>query len=124
MNLRKEERILLLIAVIIIGVLVGYNAFYIPEPSQEVVVYTDVGDMSSEEYEANSEVSSIVADKININTATLEELETLSGIGATKAQSIIDYREANGGFSSTDELMNVSGIGESTYDNIKNNITV
>jgi len=61
---------------------------------------------------------------ININTATLEELDTLPGIGPVKAQAIIDYRDANGPFAIIEDIMNVSGIGQATFDNIKDFITV
>jgi competence protein ComEA len=49
---------------------------------------------------------------------------TLTGIGEVKAKAIIDYRNENGNFSSTEEIMNVSGIGEKIYEKIKNRITV
>ena len=60
---------------------------------------------------------------ININTATLEELLTLSGIGESKAKSIIEYRIKTP-FNKIEDIMNVSGIGESLYNKIKENITV
>lgn len=62
-------------------------------------------------------------DLININTASLEELDSLPGIGPTTAQRIIDYRNMNGPFTTIDEIMDVSGIGPSTYDEIKDLIT-
>lgn len=60
---------------------------------------------------------------ININTATKEELMTLNGIGEAKAAAIIAYRQENGGFKSIDEMMQISGIGEKTFDKIKQFIT-
>jgi len=51
-------------------------------------------------------------DKININTATSEQLQTLSGVGESTAMAIINYRQVNGAFKSVDELANVKGIGD------------
>lgn len=62
--------------------------------------------------------------KININTATLEQLQLLPGIGESIAQRIIDYRAQNGNFTATEDLMKVSGIGEKKFDNIKDYITI
>ena len=62
--------------------------------------------------------------KVNINTASLQELMTLDGIGETYAQRIIDYRTVNGPFTDISQLKNVSGIGDKRYDAIKDFITV
>jgi len=62
--------------------------------------------------------------KVNINTATTEELSTLPGIGPTKAQSIIDYRTTNGPFQSIEDIKNVRGIGDATFEKLKDRITV
>lgn len=62
--------------------------------------------------------------KIDVNTASLEQLETLPGIGPALAQRIIDFRTANGPFPSIDALDAVSGIGSSTLENIRDLITV
>lgn len=61
---------------------------------------------------------------INLNTASAEELVTLKGIGTSRAQAIIAYREEHGGFKDTEELMNISGIGERTYQKLKEEICV
>lgn len=61
---------------------------------------------------------------ININTASLEQLQTLNGIGESKAKSIVEYRTTNGNFKSIEEIKNVSGISESLYEKIKDSISI
>lgn len=62
--------------------------------------------------------------RVNINTADVEQFTVLPGIGNTKAAAIIAYREENGNFSSIEDIKNVSGIGEATFNNIESMITV
>ena len=61
---------------------------------------------------------------VNVNTAGLEELDTLPGIGPALAQRIIDYREANGPFASLEELLEVKGIGEVTLEKFRDRASV
>ena len=61
---------------------------------------------------------------VNINTATQQELEALNGIGPVKAQAIIDHRKANGPFKSAEQLKDVKGIGDATFDKIKGDVSV
>lgn len=61
---------------------------------------------------------------VNINIASLAELDTLPGIGPATAQKIIDYREQNGFFASIEDIMDVSGIGEAKFEKMKNMITI
>lgn len=62
--------------------------------------------------------------KVNINSATVDELKILNGIGESKAKSIIEYRIKNGNFKSIEDLLKVNGISESIYAKIKENITI
>ena len=64
------------------------------------------------------------AGKVNLNTAGLEELMTLTGIGQTRAEAIITYREEEGGFRAPEDIMNVDGIKEGIYEKLKDEITV
>ena len=61
--------------------------------------------------------------RININTATFQELQTLRGIGPTMAQRIIEYRQTSGRFATVDDLTNVKGVGEKTLEKIRDSIT-
>jgi len=85
---------------------------------------SDSGDNGSSDAGTPGQSESTNTELININTASLEELDSLPGIGPTTAQRIIDYRTTNGPFTEIDQIMDVSGIGPATYDEIKDLITV
>lgn len=63
-------------------------------------------------------------DKININTATAEELDKIPGIGPARAKLIIDYRTQNNGFKTIEQIKDIKGIGDKSFENIKDLITV
>lgn len=75
---------------------------------------------------AGGDVSSSAASdgRVNLNTAGKEELMTLTGIGERKAEAIIQYRETSGGFGRIEELMQVEGIKEGTFEKIKEDIVI
>ena len=72
----------------------------------------------------NKETENVQSELVSINTETKDELMTLSGIGESKANNIIEYREEYGKFKTIEDIMNVSGIGEAAFEKIKNQITV
>ena len=82
---------------------------------------TDAGDLWKESSQAETQTDD---GKVNLNTADETELMTIRGIGEARAQDIIAYREANGGFRSIEEIMNVPGIKEATFEKIKDGIKV
>lgn len=72
----------------------------------------------------NISMSHVNAGRVNINTATISELNALPGIGPTTAQAIVDYRIQNGPFQIIQDIQNVPGIGPATYDRINDYITI
>ena len=73
--------------------------------------------------ETRREVRETAVEKVNINTAAQEELETLPGIGEVLAQRIVEYREEHGAFTAAEDLLAVEGIGEKRLDEIRECIT-
>lgn len=96
---------------------------YVPRKGESVVVEGRVGavEPSSASARARSEGST---GRININTATAEQLESLPGIGPVTARAIVEYRRQNGGFHSVEELLEVRGIGEKRLEQIRPFVTV
>lgn len=86
--------------------------YLIPKIGEEIDIIDSAGEVPQD------------TDKININKATQQELETLYGIGPAKSKAIIDYREENGPFKQIEDLKKVSGIGEKTFEKIRDSITV
>lgn len=91
---------------------------------QKIIIYTKKEVKKFQNNNDKSSHSDVKSSGVNINTATKQELMTLPGIGESKADDIISYRNENGGFKSIDELMKISGIKEGIFSKISSNITV
>ncbi|OJU58634.1 Transporter [Acinetobacter proteolyticus] len=80
------------------------NNYYLARPTQQ------------QASKQNSSSVNIQGDKISLNQANLQQLQSLSGVGEKKAQAIMEYRQKNGAFKSVDELLNIKGIGPKLLD--------
>ena len=126
----KPERLILGLMAALIIFTAGYfagRATATPDGSAAILVeHPPVVEETQEETpsEAAGAPESAAAEVVDVNTADLETLMTLPGIGETLAQRIIDYREANGPFATAEDLMEVSGIGEKRLDAIRDFISV
>lgn len=118
--------------------LTNINLAYIVEDGQKITIPSKQ-EQEVKEYISNQSGEGVIQEnpeintiqnatikntKVNINKATKEELQSLSGIGESTAQKIIDYRKENGEFKQIEDLKNVSGIGDAKYNAIKDNIKV
>jgi len=118
MKLNKSEKILIGIFFLLASIVVLYNLFYIPSLPKANVIKKEIV-LQDDDNEKNAKTGAI-----DINSATIDELTKIPGIGKSTAQKIIDYRETNGGFITKSEIMNVSGIGQKKYDSMKDYIFV
>jgi len=97
--------------------------------NHDLIYIANKNDTKKEVKGANSETNTgksqgTTNNIVNINTATLEELKTLNGVGDSKAKSIIEFREQSGGFKSKEDIKNVNGIGEKMFERIKEQIEI
>ena len=97
------------------GVLCDEQKLYIPKEGEDV---------AQEEYAQAAYACTSEKTKVNINTATKEQLMTLNGVGQSKADAIISYREKNGSFKNIEQIMEVNGIKNAAFERIKEDITV
>lgn len=101
-------------------VAVDQESLYIPKVGEE----PPPAAMPTGGGSASAGASSSAGALVNLNTATEAELQTLSGIGPKKAADIIAYRDQNGGFKAVEDLKNVSGIGDKTFERLAPLVTV
>lgn len=143
-KLMPYERWILGVTLVLFGVSFIATIFYKPKTNDNFVIYpTSAVESEAQSEDTQSRISSsdlemllesvgktnsknqnnYISGKININTATAEQLTELNGIGEVKANAIIEYRNNFGNFISLEEIMNVKGIGEKTFEKIKDYIT-
>ncbi len=110
---RKEKLVLIALAcVFVLGVVFSIKDLNVPA-------------MNTEEREAyNQQTEALRTGLIDVNTAKAMELQLLKGIGTTKADAIVKYRETNGSFSKKEDIMSVPGIGPATFEKIKDRLQI
>lgn len=119
-NIKEKYKFLAVVAFFLISGVVYSHSFYGGTLDMGTQITADEFAIPSESSVSAEEVTG----KTDINTAAAEELMLLSGIGEVRAADIIAYREENGGFRQIEDIMKVSGIGEKTFEEIKERITV
>ena len=116
------------VIVIVASVLVlTYNftaGIKLQEKTEKVVDAEEIVLIENDDIENIGSGAMLEAEKINLNTATLSELDELPGIGESKAKSIIDAREKMGGFRTVDDVLNAKGIGEKLLEQIRQYVFV
>lgn len=132
----RQVRWLLAIAIFLCALIIGYNVLFVPQVTLTTVVRTDVSSAMQAKvpsYVKQTESSQQEAYEpepvektalVNLNTADAEILETLPGVGSVTAKRIIAYRDSIGAFRTKEELMQVDGIGEKTFEKLQDFITV
>jgi len=100
------------------------NECVCPDTNNSACIKSSVSSSKSISSKTENNVSEKTNTKVSINSASLEELMTLSGIGEAKASAIISYRQENGNFNTLEDIKNVSGVGDSIFEKIKDNITL
>lgn len=94
------------------------------QDAAKIRVLTEAEAETVQDTAVNTDISAQASGKININTADMAQLCTLSGIGESRAKDIIAYREQNGPFQAIEDIMKVNGIKDATFDKIKEEIAV
>jgi len=119
----KKQKIYNNIGILLVIGIIGGTGLLLVKYSDEKKEPIKITEPTKEEHVKGATTAQVLA-KININTATLEELDKLEGIGPSTAQKIISYREQNGPFISVEDIKKVSGIGDGKFEQIKEEISI
>lgn len=128
---RIKNAVIIVVCVVSVAIsAVNYFRPHEKSSASEYIVFYETSDNAANEHVSSSNRNKQIENtedtegKVSINKSTKEQLMSLPGIGETKANAIIKYRESYGGFVSIDELTEVNGIGESTLAKLKDLITL
>ena len=126
-KLSKFDRVVLALAAVTLMAMAGWFLVHQKDSQQTWSVEVERNDspaLSGSVQEDEKPDSLMEGERININTASAADLVRLPGIGATRAQAIIDFRQERGAFSSVDELLRVDGIGPGILNGLRSYVTV
>ena len=126
-KLSKFDCVVLALTAVTLMAMVGWFFVHQKDSQQTWSVEVERSDSPTPSVSVQEEEkpdSLMEGERININTASAEELVRLPGIGATRAQAIIDFRQERGAFSSVDELLRVDGIGPGILKDLRTYVTV
>ncbi|MBR2934469.1 MAG: ComEA family DNA-binding protein [Oscillospiraceae bacterium] len=126
-KLSKFDCVVLVLAAVALMAMVGWFFVHQKDSQQTWSVEVERSDSPTPSVSVQEDKkpdSLMEGERININTASAEELVRLPGIGATRAQAIIDFRQERGAFSSVDELLRVDGIGPGILKDLRTYVTV
>ena len=124
MKLTKSEKCALIICIVFLALSLGFALGQREQESTFVVTESSFSaEMETATFTESGRPLPVTA-KVNINTASAAQLETLEGIGPVLAQRIIDYREAEGGFKTIEDITKVRGIGAAVFEDVREHISV
>ena len=123
MKLTKSEKCAIIITLAFLCLVLGFTLGQKKQQGSFVMAESSFSAISETEPE-ESVIPAAQIQKVNINTASAAELETLKGIGPVLAQRITEYRESAGGFKSIEDITKVRGIGAAVFEDIRNSICV
>ena len=126
-KLSKFDRVVLVLTAVALLAMVGWFLIHQTDTAQTWSIEVERNDSPtpSASVQVDEEPDGLIAgERININTASAADLVRLPGIGATRAQAIIDFRQERGAFSSVDELLRVDGIGPGILNGLRPYVTV
>ncbi len=124
-EIREQVGVILLAGVLVMSGLLLIKQKDVPATFTESTTYISSPSVAEKPTVSSSQqISDDKSALININKASLEELDTLPGVGPATAQKIVDFRKENGNFTTIEGIMDVSGIGEAKYAQLKDKISI